>query len=155
MTTARSRRSWLVHSGVVGLALVTSILAIPLTAVVVLLGTDSGTYLCGSEVSEGTMIAPSSWRGQVYCTDGPYGPRARDWLLVVIMLTAPAAAIVVLVRWFRDRGRRGLALGLLLVLVLPATALLAVGALPAGCTDGQRERYGDAGCERSIELRNG
>jgi len=41
-----------------------------------------------------------------------------------------------------------------LVLVLPALLLLAVRALPAGCTDGQQRSYGAAGCERDIESRN-
>ncbi|MCH1866904.1 hypothetical protein [Nocardioides sp. CFH 31398] len=155
MATTRARPSWLVHVGVVLLAVAASVLATLVAAAVLGSAVLSGAFMCGPDVSEGTMIAPASWRGRVLCTDGPDGPAPRDWLVVGILFTAPAAALGVLASWFRRRGRRGVELGMLLVLVLPALLLLAVRALPAGCTDGQWERYGAAGCERDIESRNG
>lgn len=106
---------------------------------------------CMADFSEDTIVAPASWRGRVIC--GRDAGALFDRTYWLILAAAVGSALYVIVRWFRRPGTR-LAWGLLPLVASPAFVLLVL-AIPADCTAGQWQKYGEGGCERNEERRPG
>jgi hypothetical protein len=104
---------------------------------------------CQGYDDEGTIRAPRSPQGRLVCSDGGLGePR-----MTLLVAASVVLWVLALVLW--RRNHRFACLVPLLVLVVAGPALTAVVAtrLPDACRKEQWQEYGNAGCERNLEMR--
>jgi hypothetical protein len=112
------------------------------------------TWMCEADYSEATIVAPRSFRGRLVCGidgEGQLSDRA-PWIIIGVVALCAVAALVV---WARTIRWSRLVPLLALQALAPALVAVGIGLVPADCTDGQWEKYGAPGCERSEEERPG
>ena len=142
-TTRRSRPAPALAAGTfLALALVGSV-------IVLALAWYQLSMDCPGYDDEGTILAPRSAQGRLVCSDTGLG-EPRITLLVAASVVLWLLAVVL---WLRNHRFRCLIPLLVLVVASPALTALVVTRLPDGCTKAQWKEYGNAGCERDLEMR--